>query len=181
MDQEDMSMAYVWEKEKIGIELNGKRIGKEFLPLEVIDFPVEYVSEDGEIYLLLLMDDEDKGGEWWYVVETNSEVVQEYLEGKRSVRDIFDSGKVYVGFRSYEGEEDVLENLEPLKKKIEERFIEEDELPTYRAGIEIDEETLKEIKPLMRSVISEESTILNSQEFTNIEFQELEAEVSMAA
>lgn len=174
-------MTYVWEKEKIGIELSGKKIEKEFLPLEILDFPVEYVSDDGELYLLLLMDDENKGGEWWYVIETNPQIIQEYLEGKKSVRDIFDSGKVYVGFRSYEGGDDVIEYLEPLEKKIEEGFIKENELPTYRAKIEIDEGTLREIKSLMRSIISEENTILNSQEFTDVEFQEIEAEISIAA
>lgn len=113
--------------EEIEIEMNGHTVRKEFVPLEILDFPVEYVSTDGSLYLLLLIDDE--GGDWWYVAKTDPKTMNEYLIGEISIRDIFNRGQVYVGFRNYKEEDNVIKGLEPLEKKLQEGFISEDELP----------------------------------------------------
>ncbi len=173
-------MAYVWEKERITIKLEGGEVKRDFLPLEIFDFPVEYISEDGKYYLLLLMDDEEKGGEWWYVVETEPEITLAYLEGNLSVRNIFDKGKVFVGFRNYENY-DVIDNLEPLERKVEKGFIKESDLPTYNAKMNIDEETFKEIKSLMRFTVSKEQEVIDGKEFLEVDMDSPEAEVSLAA
>jgi len=173
-------MAYVWEKERITIKLKGREAERDFLPLEIFDFPVEYISEDGRYYLLLLMDDAERNGEWWYVVETKPEVTLDYLEGKISVRDIFDRGRVFIGFRNYENY-DIIEDLEPLESKIEKGFIKENDLPTYNAKLNIDEETLKEIKSLMRFTVSEEQEVITVREFLEVNMNSPEAEVSLAA
>jgi len=173
-------MVYVWEKEKIMIKLKEREAKRDFLPLEIFDFPVEYISEDGRYYLLLLMDDEERNGEWWYVVETKPEVTLDYLEGKISVRDIFDRGKVFIGFRNYK-DYDIIENLEPLERKIENGFIKEKDLPTYNAKMNLDEETLKEIKSLMRSTVSEELEVIGISEFPEVNIFSPEAEMSLAA
>ncbi len=173
-------MAYVWEKERITIKLKGRKAEGDFLPLEIFDFPVEYISEDGRYYLLLLMDDEERGGEWWYVVETEPEVTLDYLEGKISVRDIFERGRVFIGFRNYEAY-DIIEDLEPLERNIEKGFIKKSDLPTCNARMDIDEETLKEIKSLMRFTVSKEQEIIDRREFPEVEVNSPEAEVSLAA
>ncbi len=173
-------MAYIWEKEKITIKLKEGEVERDFLPLEIFDFPVEYISEDGKYYLLLLMDDEEKDGEWWYVVETKPEITLAYLEGALSVRDVFDKGKVFVGFRNHENY-DVIDNLEPLERKVEKGFIKESDLPTYNAKMNIDEETFKEIKSLMRFTVSKEQEVIDGKEFLEVDMDSPEAEVSLAA
>ncbi len=173
-------MPYVWEKERITINLKGEEVDRDFLPLEIFDFPVEYISEDGRYYLLLLMDDEERGGEWWYVVETEPEITLAYLEGNLSVRDVFDRGNVFVGFRNYENYE-VIDNLEPLERKIEKGFIKESDLPTYNARMDINEETLKEIRSLMRFTVSKKQEVIDGKEFLEVDMNSPEAEVSLAA
>ncbi len=171
-------MAYIWEKERITIKLKGFETEKDFLPLDVIDLPVELVSDDGEIYMLWITD--DKEGEWWYVVETSRDIVVEYIEGKISVRDIFDKGHVYVAFRYYESY-DKIQNLTPLKDKIAEGFIKEDELPTYNAKFEADAETIEEIKSLIFKQINIEEIKSDIELPSAIYSDAPEVEVSIAA
>ena len=175
-------MSYVWSKERIVIDFGSKEVAKEFLPLDIIDYPVELVSDDGEIYMLWITDEEE--GEWWYIVETSKNVINQYIEGKISVRDIFDRGKAFVAFRSYE-EYDKVKNLVPLEEKIKEGFIKEDELPTYNAKFEADMEIIEEIKSKMFKDVDitfEDKVEELETELSSVSYSEApEAEISLAA
>lgn len=171
-------MAYVWSKEEIAISFKGKKIKKKFIPLDIIDFPVELISDDGEFYMLWITDEED--GEWWYVVKTSRDTIDKYIEGEISVRDIFDNGEVFIAFRDYENYDEI-KNLTPLKEKIREGFIKEDELPTYNAKFEADEETKKEIKSMMFKEI-ERNIMKTNLEITEVTYSGApEVEISLAA
>ena len=91
---------------------------------------------------------DEESGEWWYLVETDPELVSRYLGGEISVRELFDKGRVYVFFRDYDDYQNI-KGLVPLEKKIEEGFLTEDELPSYDAYLEADEEIIKEVRALM--------------------------------
>ena len=137
-------MSYVWGKERVCVNWGESKIEKDLLALEVIDYPMELVSDDCELYMLLFSE-EEPNGEWWFVVETSPQVVIPYLKGELSVRDIFDRGKVYLTFRSYD-EYDELSELKPLEEMMKQGFVKEEELPTYKAKMSVDEDFFKELE-----------------------------------
>ncbi len=130
-------------KDKIFIKFDNGEVVKNFIPISFFDLPVEYISDDGKYYLLWI--DDDELGEWWYVVQTDTQEILAYLEGKISPRDILEKGKTFVGFR-YSNDYYSIKNLEPLNKKLEEGFLSKDELPSREYRLQLDRSILEKIK-----------------------------------
>ncbi|MEJ5338950.1 MAG: hypothetical protein ACK42C_03905 [Aquificaceae bacterium] len=100
-------MRYIWEKERINIE--GKFAGH-FVPLSVIDTPVELVSTDGSLYLLWVKSLEE--GEHWFLLELEPELTAEYLRGVKPLKELFNRGVLWLCERRY----DTYETVRVLEK-----------------------------------------------------------------
>lgn len=124
--------------------IDGKSFTKKFIPISFFDLPVEYISEDGNYYLLWITDDENDEGEWWYITETNVEEILKYLKGKISPRDIIDKGKTFIGFRYY-NDYFSIKNLSPLEEKLNDGFLTDEEMPSYDYRLNMDEKILRDI------------------------------------
>jgi hypothetical protein len=129
------------ELEKIRIKGIGE---KNFISLTYLDTPVEFISDDGSIYLLWIKNLENK--EIWYVVFVDSNEVLKYLRGEISARDLIEKGEAYVGERNYENYYEI-KNLVSLEIAIEGGLV--NSLPTFDSKIKLDEDFCKEIERLI--------------------------------
>jgi len=127
----------------IDIPLYELTITKRFLPIEFItDYhsPVEYISDDGYIYLLQI--DKTDDIEEWYVVFTSPEVITKYLNGDLSTRQLILNGiSVYIGIRE-EDRYGIIVCNRTLLNDIVNGFIRTDELPSDKAKASYKKEDL---------------------------------------
>ena len=129
------------ELEKIKIKEIGE---KNFIPLTYLDFPVELISDEGDIYLLWIKDLKNK--EIWYVVFTDPKEILKYLRGEISVRELFEKGKVYVGERNYENYYEIKNSIS-FEIAIKKGLV--NDLPNFDAKIKLNEDFYKEIENLI--------------------------------